>query len=685
MSEGFKILRYDESERLNEEGSNWTFWKTRIVPYLKGSRLWPYISGTMPKPAVTDIDKLAKWEEVDSQALSMILMNIVPNVQAGLDCSSAKAAWDGLSSRYAQIDPIAQNLAQTRLRTKRYTEDSPETLPSHIAELQKLREACGGLGVDVSDAQFAGVISLSMPTPSWDPVIGTLGGVLDPKIVISRLITEWSRRQGLTTPGKDPNMVFQTGTRPKCENCNRPGHIKAKCWSKGGGQEGQFPWKRDTRTSNTVNSISDTPIVWTYGSKGRPEVWFADSAATIHVSPNREDFSSYQKYGEQRDVKAFGNNSVKGISEGDIDADIEYGGKITRIRLTRVMHVSEAEGKILSLKLLAQKGFQSHIFADRIRISKNDKTYVEAMLGGELYEVKMKVVPSRESILAAVKRDSNATDLYTWHRRLGHLGDSTLRKLVGNDSVKGMEITNTHLPGICGSCVMGKMDEKPFQNRTDRDSRNFGTIHADLMGPMAPEARWSHAKFSLVVHDECSSFGFVFNLTHKDHTVKVLIDLDKAIENKFRKRVHTLKTDNGGEFTNNELQTYCRDRGITSIMSVAYNPELNGHAERRNRTHIEGARTMLKDSDLGKDLWGEALSTHVYICNHCPSNTLPGNITPYEKVFGHAPSISHLRVFGSKCFIKVPDETRSKLDDKAKECRLIGYDGDSIYVVVDMS
>ena len=94
---------------------------------------------------------------------------------------------------------------------------------------------------------------------------------------------------------------------------------------------------------------------------------------------------------------------------------------------------------------------------------------------------------------------------------------------------------------------------------------------------------------------------------------------------------------------------------------------------------------MLKDLDLGKDFWGEALSTHIYMCNHCPSNTLPGNITPYKKVFGHEPSISHLCVFGSKCFIKVPDETQSKLDDKAKECRLISYDGDSIYVVVDMS
>src|SRR5467141_5116760 len=126
MSDSFKILRYDESERLKEDGSNWTFWKTQIMPYLKGTRQWPYISGTMPRPTGSDVDKLARWEEGDAQALSTILMNILPNVQAGLDCSSAKAALDGLSSRYAQADPIAQNLAQTRLRTKRYTEDGTE-------------------------------------------------------------------------------------------------------------------------------------------------------------------------------------------------------------------------------------------------------------------------------------------------------------------------------------------------------------------------------------------------------------------------------------------------------------------------------------------------------------------------------------------------------------------------------
>src|SRR5882672_4333168 len=348
MSDSFRILRFDESERLNEDGSNWTFWKTRITLYLKGARLWPYISGTMPRPTGSDADKLARWEEGNAQALSTILMNILPNVQAGLDCSSARAAWDGLSSRYAQADPIAQNLAQTRLWTKYYIEGGSETLPGHITELQKLREACGGLGVDIPDAQFAGVISLSMPTPSWYPVVGTLGGVLDPKVVISRLNTEWSRRQGLTSTDKDRNLVFQTGSKPKCENCGQTKHMKTNCWAKGGSQEGQYPdWyegKRDSRTSDTVKTTMSTPMVWTYRHESQPDVWFADLAATVHVSPSREDFTAYQEYEKSRDIKTFGRNTVKGIGEGDIIADINFRGKTKKIRITNVMHVPGADG-----------------------------------------------------------------------------------------------------------------------------------------------------------------------------------------------------------------------------------------------------------------------------------------------------------------------------------------------------
>src|SRR5882724_10343738 len=142
----------------------------------------------------------------------------------------------------------------------------------------------------------------------------------------------------------------------------------------------------------------------------------------------------------------------------------------------------------------------------------------------------MKIISKQESIMASVKRDADATNLLMWHRRLGHLGDTMLKKLVNSKTVKGMDVTDTHLDGICEECILSKI------------------------GPMNPEARWSHAKFSLVINDDCSGFGFMFNLKHKDEAAKSIMDLDKAIEAKFHKRTHTLKTDNGGKFINSTLQ-----------------------------------------------------------------------------------------------------------------------------------
>jgi len=79
---------------------------------------------------------------------------------------------------------------------------------------------------------------------------------------------------GLTSNAKDGNVVFQTGSKSsiKCDNCNQSGHMKVRCWANGGGQEGQYPeWfkgKKDQCTSNMIKVVTETPIVWTYGSAG---------------------------------------------------------------------------------------------------------------------------------------------------------------------------------------------------------------------------------------------------------------------------------------------------------------------------------------------------------------------------------------------------------------------------------
>jgi len=78
--------------------------------------------------------------------------------------------------------------------------------------------------------------------------------------------------------------------------------FKARCWEKGGGQEGQYPkWfkgKKDSHITNTIKTVSKNPIVWTYGSISQPDAWIADLAAMVHVSCNCDDFTSYRKYDE---------------------------------------------------------------------------------------------------------------------------------------------------------------------------------------------------------------------------------------------------------------------------------------------------------------------------------------------------------------------------------------------------
>ncbi|GJW03491.1 putative ribonuclease H-like domain-containing protein [Tanacetum coccineum] len=85
-----------------------------------------------------------------------------------------------------------------------------------------------------------------------------------------------------------------------------------------------------------------------------------------------------------------------------------------------------------------------------------------------------------------------------------------------------------------------------------------------------------------------------------DETSEILKHFIKEIENLVDKKVKIIRSDNGIEFKNKVLDDFCREKGIKREYSVARTPQQNGVAERRNRTLIEAARTMLTDPKLPK-------------------------------------------------------------------------------------
>ncbi|GJZ23952.1 ribonuclease H-like domain-containing protein [Tanacetum coccineum] len=110
-------------------------------------------------------------------------------------------------------------------------------------------------------------------------------------------------------------------------------------------------------------------------------------------------------------------------------------------------------------------------------------------------------------------------------------------------------------------------------------------------------------------------FTWVFFLASKDKTSGILKSFITEIENLVDEKVKIIRCDNGTEFKNRVMSEFCEKKGIKREFSVARTPQQNGVAERRNRTLIEAARTMLADSKLPTTFWAEAVNTACYVQN----------------------------------------------------------------------
>ncbi|GJU87016.1 putative ribonuclease H-like domain-containing protein [Tanacetum coccineum] len=135
-------------------------------------------------------------------------------------------------------------------------------------------------------------------------------------------------------------------------------------------------------------------------------------------------------------------------------------------------------------------------------------------------------------------------------------------------------------------------------------------------------------------------FSWVFFLATKSETSGILKKFITEVENQLNHKVKVSRSDNGTEFKNREMNEFCGQKGIKREYSVVRTPQQNEVAERKNRTLIEAARTMLSDSLLPTIFWAKAVNTACYVLNRVLV-TKPHNKTPYELIISRAPSISH--------------------------------------------
>ncbi|KAD7477615.1 hypothetical protein E3N88_00751 [Mikania micrantha] len=152
--------------------------------------------------------------------------------------------------------------------------------------------------------------------------------------------------------------------------------------------------------------------------------------------------------------------------------------------------------------------------------------------------------------------------------------------------------------------------------------------------------------YCMVVTDDFSRYTWVFFLSTKDETVEILKSFILRVENKSD---HNVK-----------------------IISAPKTPQQNGVAERRNRTLIEAARTMLSDAKLPITFWAKAVNTACYVQNRILVVKSHG-MTPYEIWHKRKPFIGFLKPFGCQCTILNTKDHLAKFTEKLARSYFVGY------------
>jgi hypothetical protein len=261
--------------------------------------------------------------------------------------------------------------------------------------------------------------------------------------------------------------------------------------------------------------------------------------------------------------------------------------------------------------------------------------------------------------------------LSLWHQRLGHLNYKRVLKMASLGSVKGLAFFNDLCPSNhCYGCLQGKMCRTPFSSTRTKTTQIGQVIHSDVCGPMEI-ATQDGERYYVIFTDGYSGWCEIHLLKQKSEVPEAFKVFSSKMEADTNKKIKVLRSDGGGEYCSKDFRDWLANSGIIHRITPPYTPQLNGVAERSNRTIVESARSQMYGKKVPLELWGLAVQCAVYVQNRTTSCT--NSKTPFEYWYKKKPDISHLKIFGCRVFVHVPDEKRRKLDPKATEGMMMGY------------
>ncbi|GJQ96452.1 putative ribonuclease H-like domain-containing protein [Tanacetum coccineum] len=348
-----------------------------------------------------------------------------------------------------------------------------------------------------------------------------------------------------------------------------------------------------------------------WGTAGDPstdnDIGIVDSGCSRSMTGNKEKLDDFVQI--KGGIVKFGGGDGRISGKGTIRTskldfeNVYYVEELQHFNLFSVSQICDKQNKVLFTDT------DCLVLSEEFQLPDESQVVLRIPREHDLYTFSISDLQPEQKVTCLVAKAS-LDESTRWHRRMAHVNFKTINKLAKEGLVDGLPLkvfTNEH---NCVACNKGKQHKASYKHisavRLITDPLQL--LHMDLFGPTNIRSI-DQKYYSLVVTDDFSRFTWTFYLGTKDETFYVLKEFIALIENQLNKKVKGIRCDNGTEFKNAKLIELCGEKGIKRDYSNPRTPQQNGVAERKNRTLIEAARTMLADSKLPTMFWTEAVST----------------------------------------------------------------------------
>ncbi|GJX33059.1 putative ribonuclease H-like domain-containing protein [Tanacetum coccineum] len=380
--------------------------------------------------------------------------------------------------------------------------------------------------------------------------------------------------------------------------------------------------------SNLETNMSVSPIPTTRIHKDHPKAQIGDpqvalkdtgifdSGCSRHMTGNKSYLTDYQDY--DGGFVAFAGSSKGGritgkgkIKTGKLDFEDVYFVKELKFNLFSVSQMCDKKNSVLFTET------ECLILSPDFKLPDENQVMLKIPRKDNMYSFDLKNVVPLKGLNCLIAKTTN-DESNMWHRRLSHINFKTMNKLVKGNLVRGLPSKIFENDHSCVACQKGKQHKASCKSKLVTSvSQPLQILHMDLFGPTFIKSIMGKA-YCLVVTDDYSRF------------------------------IKIIRCDNETEFKNYDMNQLCGIKGIKREFSNARTPQQNGVAERKNRTLIEAARTMV-------------LVTKSH------------NKTPYELLIGKTPIISFMRPFGCPITNLNTLDHLGKFNGKADDGFLVGY------------